>query len=253
MKKDYLLDQELEALGKKIEDYAESIISRAKTGMSAIAAQTHGLILEKAQNTLHSSRQLYVDSLFITNEGDNIWVVGLKPEANWIEDGIEPHNMIDDLLFGKNGKTPKRGKNGFYKVIPFQHNKNPQTMSRAESRIAEYAKQELERLKLDKTIMDSQGKPVLGKAAVVNLTGDDSPKSKLGNPILAGLTIYQREQKMAGGKTKIQRDIMTFRVVSESQRGKGMWDHPGTKPLNAFKEVEGRIDDLWRKLVAELF
>jgi hypothetical protein len=42
--------------------------------------------------------------------------------------------------------------------------------------------------------------------------------------VFKGLSIYQSKDKKTG---KMRRDVMTFRVISESQRGSGMWNHPG--------------------------
>jgi hypothetical protein len=249
-KKDLSIEAELEALGKTIDNMSESLIEQSKMGLKRIALETHAFITDKATHTLHSSLSTYMDALKISSENDSVWVVYLQPEANWIEDGQPAHDMIEALTHGPKSKVGKDGKR--YAIIPFKHNKRPQDMSRAEMQLAEHVKSELKKLKLNKTILDDDGKPKLGKvaAATVDMEFANSIRSKI--PLLAGVNIYQREVQMKNGKTKVMRDIFTFRVVSEKQKGTGKWWHPGTKPLGAFKEAEAKIDALWSAFIQEM-
>jgi len=150
--------------------------------------------------------------------------------------------MLENFLASPKAKTAKDG--GKYLVIPFKHNKKASDRSAAESKLAGYVQSELKKMGLDKTITDSKGKPILGRAATLNLDGENSPKSKQGNPILSGLTIYQRPMKTKAG-TKIARDIMTFRVASSKQLGKGLWDYPEKQGAKIFDEVYKELDNLW--------
>jgi hypothetical protein len=249
MKKDYSIEQQLAELNKKIEDYSNEIVQKAKLGLQAVANSAHSLIIDKAQNKLGSQKNLYIESLSVTNEGDNLWVIALDPKANWIEDGRPAYDMLPGLLNGPKAKVGKDGKK--YNIIPFKQNKRPQDMSRSEKRMADFVQQELKRLNLDKTIKDESGNPVIGKAAKVNLDYATSVKSRI--PLLQGLTIYQRKVTNEQGKESIKRDIMTFRVASEKQIGSGKWWHKETKGLNAFKDVEAEIDQIWAKMIQEVF
>lgn len=249
--KKYDLEAQLKELGLEINQLTKAIEDRAKQGMRFLQQQAYGKIVEKANEKLKSTRSIYLANLGMISQNDNLWVVYLKKEAAWIEDGMEPHEMIDKLTSGKKARTAKDGSR--YNIIPFKHNKPPQQTSRAQMQIQETVKRELKKLKLNKIIMDN-GKPKIGKVAVLKheLTGFDMPHTKTGRPILAGLTIYQREVKTSTGKTKVVRDIMTFRTVSTKQKGSGMWMHPGLKAANIFEEVSKEIDKMWDEMVKDI-
>jgi hypothetical protein len=143
--------------------------------------------------------------------------------------------------------------NSRYTVIPFKHNKRPSDMSRAEMNLANYAKAELKARGLDKVIKDSQGRALSGKVATVNLTGPGAPMSRHNTPLLAGLTVYQTIMKnQQTGKETVRRDVMTFRTVSEKQKGTGKWYNKGMAGFRIFDKVQGQVDAAWGKMVAEL-
>jgi hypothetical protein len=74
-----------------------------------LAAQTHAHILEQAQQKLNSTREKYTDALGFRQVNDSTWVVNLDADAMWIEQGLEAHEMIDNLLKSKKTKTAKDG------------------------------------------------------------------------------------------------------------------------------------------------
>lgn len=253
--KSYTVEEALKEIGVDVKNLSESIVQKAKAQIQALAIQTHALIVEKAQSGLKSTRQTYLDNLTISKLSESsdqvIWSVGLKKDAAWIESGISAGPMIDRILNG--GKPPKKAKDGStYKIIPFKHNKAPAQQSAAQLRLARYAKSEIKKQGLDKVITDKQGRPVIGKAASVNITGKNQPVGRFNQPLLAGLTIYQREQKSKSGKSKIVRDVMTYRVLSSKHRGTGLWESKGWKGLNAFAETEREIDRLWNDMIKDL-
>lgn len=253
--KSYTVEEALKEIGVDVKNLSESIVAKAKNQIQALAIQTHALIVEKAQTTLKSTRQTYLDNLTIAKLHESsdqiIWSVGLKKDAGWIEDGFKPGPIIDRVLNG--GKPPKKAKDGSsYKIIPFKHNKAPAQQSAAQLRLARYAKNEIKKQGLDKVITDKQGRPVIGRAASVSIKGKDQPTGRFNQPLLAGLTIYQREQKLKSGKSKIVRDVMTFRVISSKHHGTGMWETKGYKGLRAFEEVQQQIDRLWNDMMRDL-
>lgn len=249
--KKYDLESQLKELGIELGQLTQEIESRAKQGMSLLQQQVYGKIVEKAQDKLKSTRSVYLANLGMVNDTDNLWVVYLKKDAAWIEDGIEPHEMIDDLTLGPKAKVAKDGSR--YNIIPFKHNKNPQHTSRAQMQIQNVVKKELKARGLDKTIM-VDGRPKLGRAATLKneLAGKGMPTNKFNRPILAGLTIYQREHKTQTGKTQIKRDVMTFRVASTKQKGSGMWFHPGKQGANIFEEVSKEVDQMWSAMLNDI-
>jgi len=258
--KAYSIEETLKSLEKDIKDLTDDMKAKAKQQVQILAAQAHALILAKAQAKLSSTRKIYTDALGlqkIASSGDNeIWAVTLDKSAKWIEDPMPNHSMLDYLL-----KSPKAkmGKNGKYIVIPFEHSKPANEQSETQSKIAKYAKNVLKEQGLDKVIT-RDGKPILGKVATVKVNGEDQPRGRFNQPLLSGLTIYQREMKNKHGETmkdkagnaRIKKDTFTFRVASESQRGSGLWEKKSTPGLRAFEETERQLDVIWEQMVKDL-
>jgi hypothetical protein len=259
--KTYSIEESLKSLEKDIKDLSDEMIAKAKDSVQIVAAQAHSMIAAKAQAKLKSTRQLYMDNLDIKPieaSGDNvIWSVMLYQPAKWIEDGQPAHNMLDYLLKSPKAKTAKDGHK--YLVVPFKHNKPSNQRSEAQNKITNYVNKELKNRGLDKVIT-RDGKPVLGRAATLDLTGKDSPRGRFNQPLLKGLTIYQTEMRNSKGEvmkdkkgeTRIRRDVMTFRVASERQKGSGLWDKPNREGLKAFEETAKEIDVIWEKIIQDL-
>lgn len=249
----YNLEESLRSVGKDIEKLSEETIAKAKSQIKVLASQTYGMVIEKASSMLKSRRKDYVAAVGLkkihSSKNEEIWAVTLGRSADWIENGKEAKNMLQDFLKSPKAKVAKDGSR--YLTIPFEHSKNPSEMSAAELRIANYVKSQLKQHRLDRTIKQN-GKPVIGRAATIDLTGPRAPVSKEGKPLLQGLTIYQHEVKGKSGKTRIKRDVMTFRIASDKQVGKGLWDHPGLKGAKIFDQVEKEIDTIWSELVRGL-
>lgn len=252
MNKQYSIEQAFKDIGKDIDKLTTEIKNRAKQQVQTLAGVAHSMIVEKANSSLKSTRQKYIDGLSIekieSTDENEIWAVTLDKSAKWIEDGQSHHEMIDYLVNGPKHKTAKDGHK--YVVIPFSH-KVSANKSLAQNKIARYVKSELKKRGLDQ-VVTKDGKAVIGKVASLNLTGDKAPTARFNKPILTGLTIYQREVKNKKGGTSIKRDIMTFRVASETQKGTGMWEHPGRQGLNAFEQVEKELDVIWQKMLDEI-
>jgi hypothetical protein len=242
----YSVEEALKESQIDLASIADQIEAQAKAELQGLALQVHGMIIEKTAK-LKTTRNLYIENLEMTNDGDNIWIVGLKQPAAFIENGQDSGEMIDRIVNGgKPAKVNKKGQK--YKIIPFSHSKKSSEMSLAAIQIARYAKAEVKRRGLDKTVM-IDGKPKIGKvASIKKLEGKDQPVGKFNQPLLAGMTIYQR----MGKKGKVHQDIMTYRVISESQKGSGLWFSKGYKGLHAFEEVEKEVSKLWDEIINNL-
>jgi hypothetical protein len=246
--KHFSIEESLKELGLDLSQMTKEIETRAKQSLQLLALQTHAKIVEKVQAKLKSTRNIYLESLGLTNEGDSLWMITLGKNAEFIEEGIEAGPMFDRIL--NNGKPAKISKKGDkYKTIPFEHSKKPQDMSLAQIRIANFAKAELKKRGLDKTVMGANGKPATGRVASVDIVGGKAPVSKFNRPLLQGLTIYQTP---VGSKGKVRRDVMTFRTISESQKGSGLWEHPGSKGQKFFEEAAKEIEQEWTKIITEI-
>jgi hypothetical protein len=71
-----------------------------------------------------------------------------------------------------------------------------------------------------------------------------------GIPFLQNIRVYQKRIKDANGKSKVVKQVMTFRTVSSKQRGSGKWLHPGVEAHNFFEAAEKWALDLWDAKIA---
>jgi hypothetical protein len=258
MAKTYSIEEGLKEVGKDIENMSQDMIKEARGQIKALAAQTHGLVVEKAQAKLKGQkRKIYLDSLSLDKLGDDsmeIWSVSLDKAAGWIEDDIAAGERIDMILNG--GAPAKTSKDGNrYKIIPFSHKKTVNTPS-SQVKMANFVKSELKKRGLDKIVSDPQGNPIVGKVASVDLVKDNKKGqtfvSKFNKPLLQGLTIYQNKVKNAQGKESIKQSVMTFRVISEKAKGSGDWFWPESKGAHIFEEVEKEVDAIFEKMMVEI-
>lgn len=70
----------------------------------------------RAAEVLNTRLRLYLDALTYNLIGPNYAEVVLANAADWIENGLPRHSMVDDLLKARNAKTAKDGSR--YAVIP---------------------------------------------------------------------------------------------------------------------------------------
>lgn len=230
----------------------EALVPRATEALTKAAAdltaQIHVHIIERVNDQLHSTRDTYVKALSFLQINAFTWVVNLDASALWIEDGRPPGEMIDDLLRSPKAKTAADGSR--YLVVPFQHNKAPTRLPIAQHSLQDTVKAELKRRKIPygKIERNVDGSPRLGLLHKLDITDKplkthegaaqgwgkigDVRQGRTGIPFLQGIRIYQRQVE---GRT--QRGIMTFRVVSDKQKGTGSWFHPGLEPKHFFEEA----------------
>ena len=82
-------------LDVKIKEAADKALTAAA---QSLALATHGHLLENVREKLHSTRQKYLDAVGFKQISKDAWLISLDPSANWIEDGMQSHEMIDSLL-----------------------------------------------------------------------------------------------------------------------------------------------------------
>lgn len=256
----YSLEEELKRVGKEITDMTEAMMNDAKQQIKALAAQTHALVIEKVNEkvTNKTKRDIYLESLSLRDVSggqEEIWSVSLSKDAAWVEDGKEAGERIDEILNnGKPAKTNKDGKK--FKIIPFNQKKSSTTSS-TNVKMANFVKNELKKRGLDKVVSDQQGKPIIGKVASVDLVTNNKKGaafvSKFNRPLLQGLTIYQREVKSPDGKkSSVKRDVVTFRIISETQKNSGLWQWKEQPGVHIFEEVEKKVETIWNQMVKEI-
>lgn len=231
----------LQGMALELKARADALVQEAAQNL---AAQVYGRIVEEAQAKLHSSRQQYLDALSL-EEKSGEYVITLDKSAVWIDDGMEAHEMIDQLIFGGTVR-PKASKHGsFYKIIPFQINKAPSGMTPSGLAIRAAAMSAMKKAGIPwgKIEKGPTGQPLTGTLHKLNVMNapiktqegpgqghgpiGDVRQGGGGAPFLQGLNIIQR--KMGGRITTVGRQAMIWRVVSTIHKGSGRWRHPGTQ------------------------
>lgn len=252
----------------------KALTAQAKQAGDALTAMTKNHILEEAQRKLHSRRSMFVEGLDSFQEDDHTWVINLDASVRWIDDGMQPHNMLDDLLSSPKAKTSKDGSK--YLVVPFKHNKGATEMTPAQKNLNQTIKAEFKKFGVPYGTIEKgkDGSPKLGLLHSMDITqaplkamegqGDGPIGSAIqgptGIPYLKGIKVSQRMVKGKNGVESVRREIMTFRVASskhgdenkakkaaapEGSVVKGRWDHPGTEAMNFMEEGAKWAREQW--------
>lgn len=213
-----------------------------------IARRSEAKARELAAEQLHSRFDLYDKSLNFQEIGKGMYLLELDEKALWIEEGMSAHSMVDDLL-RKNSKISKKGKR--YKVIPFKHDKMPSQQTQKAKQVTDMVKAELKKRNIPyrKIEFDKSGNPRLGLIHTFKDLRGPKPSKMAKHGVLEGLSIYQT--KTARGK--IRRDIMTFRVVTESHKEEGLWHHPGLRAVQIFDQVHDWALKEFDKILEEIY
>ena len=253
---------------------------------SDLAAQVHLHIKEQVQQKLNTRREIYDQALSSVQQvGPGTWVIVLDKSANWVEEGMPEHSMVDDLL--RNGaKTAKDGSK--YRVIPFDQGKGGATTTAGQNMLNVALRQELKKRNInykkierhpdgqpktgllhkfditDKPLRPggTEGKPGFGKGAVSEVMQGPNAQGGMGGgiPLLQGVRIYQSlvwKKDAQGnsvpnmdkqGRQKATRGIVTFRVVSSKHAGI-KWQHPGLEGTHFFDEAETWAGAQWEQKI----
>lgn len=235
-----------------------------------LATQAHAHILEEVQEKLHSTREKYIGALKLDEVAPGIWTITLDKSAMWIEEGMQEHEMLDNLLASPKAKTAKDGSK--YLAVPFKHSKGPTQQTPAAKTLTDTIKAEMKRRQIPygKLETDAAGKPKLGllhkfdilKQPVKTAEGPGQGKGPVGAvrqgptgiPFLQSVRVYQRQVKdETTGKMRVSRDVMTFRVASSKHKGTGRWVHPGLQAKKFFEEASDWALQNWeQKIVPDI-
>lgn len=240
-----------------------------------LSAMAHAKALEYARDRLRTRRQMFAENLSVHQESEDTWVITLNARAVWIDDGLPSNfDMLEGLL---NSPKAKQGKKGRYVVIPFRHGPG-QPVSPPQEDLVSTIKAEMKRRQIPWASIekDASGAAKMGRLHSFSVSdkplktgtgpgqgwgpvGDvkQGPNARQragggpgggGTPFLQGVSVYQRPD--ATTKSGARRDVMTFRIASESQRGTGLWKHPGLQPSNIFRDIESWVAQTWERDVA---
>ena len=237
----------------------EAIKQLAQRAARDTAAATHAHIIEQANSRLHSRLQPYLSGLSFSQEDEDTWVIVLDKSVRWIDDGMEPHSMVEDLLTPKTGKgkvnTSKDGHR--WRVIPFAHGpgKGPTTTTPAQQSLISTIKKEMSRREIpwSKIEKDEQGQAKLGMLHSFDISSGplkthngpgqgwgpvgQAKQGPTGIPFLHGVRVYQHKIKNDTGGERVKRSVTTFRIVSSKHAGSKRWFHPGLAPEHIFEEA----------------
>lgn len=222
MSNDLKFNINIDEVVSRLDNFKKEISADITKGVGNLANVTHAKVLDMASNNLKSLHKKYTDAVSFSQPEENLWVVTLDESAAWIENDRKSGEMIDDLL-KRNYKTSKDGSK--YKAIPFNHSTPPSQQSNKAQDLTNFVKQEMKNREISykKIEYNKNGSPRLGLLHRFNVDNPRMSESQKKN--LKGVAVYQT--KMKDGS--VRRDTMTFRIVSEKQKGSGKWMHPGRK------------------------
>jgi hypothetical protein len=252
---------QLIGLNANVKEKATTLVQEAAR---RLAAQTHAHIVEKVQEKLHSTRNLYKQNLKFKPINENVNLIVLEPGAMFLEEGMAAHEMIDDLLKGPSDKIHTAKDGSKWRVIPFKQNNAPQDTPESVADLQSAVKKYMRKNKIPygKIENNSDGSPKLGLLHTFNI---DAPvkttngpgqgwgpvgevkQGPTGIPFLQGVKVYQRASKDDAGRDVVRKDIMTFRIVSSKHKGTGRWMHPGIPAHRFFDEAYNWALDQWEK------
>ncbi len=262
---------ELENVYNQIQDVVDDSMMNAARDL---AVATYGHIIEQVQQKLHSSRQKYIDSLSFEEVSEGVFEIRLSKEAMWIEEGMDRHEMIDDIIEGGSAPNYNKKDGSKFKRIPIQINKPPNAQTASQRMIANVVKRELRKagIKYGGIERDAQGKPLIGVLHKMDIA--DKPikthhgvgqghgdvghviQGMGGTPILHGLTVAQKSMAHLAGKNigqmqdpSTRKDILTWRVISTKHKGTGRWIHPGVEAHNFFEDADTWMKSEWENSV----
>jgi hypothetical protein len=248
----------------------KAIESLGKKTAHDLAAATHAHIIEQANAKLHSRLKPFLDGIKFSAENEDTWVIILDKSVRWIDDGMDPHSMVEYLLTekpGSKGKVRTAADGSRFRVIPFNHGpgKGATTTTPAQQSLISTIKAEMKtrNIPFGKIEKDEGGAPKTGMLhsfdimrAPLKTVGFGArgqgwgpvgavKQGPTGIPFLQGVRVYQNPVKDKAGKETVKRSVMTFRIVSSKHSGGGRWFHPGLPPEHIFDEAAQWAQKEW--------
>lgn len=238
---DLKFDINIDAIVKDFGDIQKQLGQDIKKAVKGLASMTHAKTLELATNDLGSLAEQFKDGISFQQLEQNLWVVSLDAKLLWVEEGYQS-GFMEFLLNGKSSKVNKKGQR--YAVIPFEHSKKTSQQSQKSQELSNQIRNELKKrdIPYQKLEYNADGSPKLGLLHRFDIESARLKPIHSTGP-LTGLAIYQKMEKSGN----VRRDVMTFRVISEKDRGSGKWVRPerkGAKILDkAFEWAQKEFDE----------
>lgn len=266
-------------LAKELQASIEDTTERLKQGVQRLTIQTHAKVIEYASSKLDGYKlQAYMgeggSNLGWSKIGDGFYVVTLKAEARWIEEGREPVSMATDTWLLKNAKSAKDGSRYKTIVMPVKYNDKTSGPNAAINSLAREAIQSAKtpdgkRVSTMKLQRGPDGKPKTGLIQKINIEPPFSSKQAPGlyskprsaedakatglkqhNGIfrLKGMMLTQ---KRIGGR--VVKEAVVMRTVSSKSQGEARWLYPAVTGINAMdKAFEWMRDIAYPEMIADL-
>lgn len=250
-----------------LRDIESTASEQGRKAMQDLVIQTEAHIIEEVQAKLHSTREKYLKALHVEQIDADAWSIILDPDAMWIEEGMDEHEMIDDLLKSSSAKTAADGSK--YLSVPFEHKKGPTQSTQAQQDLTNTIKQEMKSRGipwggLEKDVSGKAKRGLIHSFDIMTapLKTSEGPgqghgpigsprQGPTGIPFLAGVRVYQKGVRGKSGEEKMVKSVVTFRTASSKMKGSGRWVHPGLEAKLfldeaaewALKQWESKIRD----------
>jgi hypothetical protein len=233
----------VEDIAQQLDKKKEEIFNQTRKAVQGLAVSAHAHILELAGDKIKTLQSKYKDAVDFQQVDDNLWVVTLDKSAMWIEKGHGQWSMYDKVGKSPKAKTSKEGHK--YMVIPFEKSKKPSEQTPKAKSVTDKVRAFLkkENVPYKKIEYNADGSPKMGLLHKFDIKSP-RPSDKAKSPELYGLSIYQRKDEKTG---KIRRDVMTFRVVSEKNKGDGRWEYQPREGVNIFEETYKWAINTWNQ------
>ena len=244
IKSSEVLKNATEKIKKRLEKDLQKVVKTLGKG-----GANHAKTLAKSRLSGNLS-DMYASNVYMEQISDNMVVIGLNPEAAWIENGTKG-GFMDYLLKGPKAKTAKDGSK--YNIIPFKHETGKKTKGATSS--GSDLVSELKGFLRSKGVahsrtralaLDSNGSPRIGKIHSFDIKDMRGKGKKSVNKLsrnLQGVSVFQNMNEKTG---KVERNIMTFRVISSKHEGSGKWMRKGKKGERILAETHKWIQDTWQ-------
>ncbi len=106
---DLTINLDIASIREMHADLTKELEAKLQVAAAAIATQAHAHILEQANTRLKTRRETFVEALEFEQVDSHTWAITVPQKALWIENGMPPHNMLEDLLKSPKAKTAKDG------------------------------------------------------------------------------------------------------------------------------------------------
>jgi hypothetical protein len=235
-------------LGNFSKDLEEDIM----LAVESLAASTKERVVEWANNggegmkALTSSREKFMKSLHLEQVATGVHIIYIDEEGLFVEDGVKAGSMKAKLLKGRK-----------YVIIPFSHNVKKQSRTDQMSMIRGALSTALKKEGLSVSGKEYHNNdPRTPKLSEVGPNGRLKPIhtfnfaspvwGKGTTPVLHGVNIYQKEVYDSQKGKSIQRDIFTFRTISEKTQSPPKWMTEGKEPKHYLEKAELWAEEFWK-------